>query len=299
MTLFNTLLLREWLQYKRGWIALVVAPVLVLLALVPFSQVEGINAPTPEPIALIAGLLTLGLVLVLAIAVSAYQLLGLARRDQQDRSIEFWASLPGGDAASIGAPMLAHGLLMPLGVTVLGLLGGAIVGSAMAFKELGFAALEQTQWAALFQAMLWLGIRLVVGLTLAALWLAPIVVALMAASAWIKRWGAPLLVIAVSAFLNIYKHEPVAESIRAMLLTQMAGVGNSLVQTGANFVVESDDNGHVNMQGFFDMLFGFPGFAREGLPQVLQSAMHPQFFGGLIVAAACFWLLVLHRRHSL
>ncbi|WP_431260328.1 hypothetical protein ACQ86G_09370 [Roseateles chitinivorans] len=299
MTLFNTLLLREWLQYKRAWIGLVLAPVLVLLALVPFSQVDGIDVPSPEPVALIAGLLTVGLVLALALGVSTYQLMGLARRDQQDRSIEFWSSLPGSHAASIGAPIVAHGLLVPVVATLLALVGGAVVGSAMAFKEFGLAALQQTQWAALFQGALWLGLRLAVGLVLAALWLSPIVLALMAASAWLKRWGAPLLVIGVSAFLKIYQNEPAAEMLRHALITQVAGVGASLVQSGTRLVIESDGDGHLNMQDFFDMLYRFPDYAREGLPQVLQAAVHPQFVGGLVIAGLCFWLLVLQRKRSL
>ncbi|MFX1681516.1 hypothetical protein PV762_20045 [Mitsuaria sp. CC2] len=299
MTLFNTLLLREWLQYKRAWIGLVLAPVLVLLALVPFSQVDGIDVPSPEPVALIAGLLTVGLVLALSLAVSVYQLMGLARRDQQDRSIEFWSSLPGSHAASVGAPIVAHGILVPVAATLLALVGGAIVGSAMAFKEFGFAALQQTQWGALFAATTWLGLRLAVGLVFAALWLSPIVLALMAASAWLKRWGAPLLVIGVAAFLNIYKNETAAEVLRNALITQVAGVGRSLVQSGTRLVIDSDKEGHLNLQDFFDMLYRFPDYAREGLPQVLQAAWHPQFIGGLFVAGLCFWLLVLQRKRSL
>lgn len=298
MTLFNTLLLREWLQYKRAWLGLVLVPILVLLALVPFSQVDGIDVPSPEPVALIAGLLTVALVLTLAMAVSGYQLLGLARRDQQDRSIEFWSSLPGSHAASLGAPIVAHGVLMPAVAVLLGVAGGVVVGSAMAFKEFGLSALQQTQWAALFQATLWLSLRLVVGVVLASLWIAPIALALMAASAWLRRWGAPLLVIGVGAFLKIYKDEPVAQTLKQLLKTQMEGVASAWVQSGTR-LVESNGDGRLDMQDFFDMLFRFPDFARDGLPQVLHAALQPQFFGGLALAGVCFWLLVLQRKRSL
>ncbi len=298
MTLFNTLLLREWLQYKRAWLGLVLVPILVLLALVPFSQVDDIDVPSPEPVALIAGLLTVALVMTLTMAVSGYQLLGLARRDQQDRSIEFWSSLPGSHAASVGAPIVAHGVLMPAVAVLLGVAGGVVVGSAMAFKEFGLSALHQTQWAALFQATLWLSLRLVVGVVLASLWIAPIALALMAASAWLRRWGAPLLVIGVGAFLKIYKDEPAANALKHLLKTQMEGVASAWVQSGTR-LVESNGDGRLDMQDFFDMLFRFPDFARDGLPQVLQAALHPQFFGGLALAGACFWLLVLQRKRSL
>lgn len=297
MTLFNTLLLREWLQYKRAWIGLVLGPVLVLLALVPFSQVNGVDVPSPEPIALIAGLITVGLVLILSLAVSGYQLMGVARRDQQDRSIEFWASLPGSHTASVAAPLLAHGLLVPLAATALAIIGGGIVGTSMAFKEFGLAALQQTQWAALFQATLWVGLRLLLGLAMAALWLSPFVLALMAASAWMKRWGAPLLFIAVAAFLKIYQGEPAAEGLRTLLGNQVKGAGQSMIEGGMSIIVKGEGE-HVDMQDFFDMLFRLPDAARDSLPQVLHLAVSPQFVGGLVVAGLCFTVLVLQRRRS-
>lgn len=299
MSLFNTLLLREWLQYKRAWIGLVLTPVLILLALVPFSQIDGLNVPSPEPVVLIAGLITVALVLVLALAVSAYQLMGIARRDQQDRSIEFWSSLPGSHAASLGAPLVAHGILVPLIATALAIVGGAVVGSAMAFREFGLVAVHQTQWAALLQAGFWMSLRLLLGLALAALWLAPFVLALMAASAWVKRWGAPLLLVAVGAFLNIYKNSGPAEALHELIATQFKGAGQALIYGGSMVSIKSDGDGHMDMQGFFDMLYRLPEAARDSLPQVLQLAVHPQFIGGLVLAGLCFWLLVLQRQRSL
>jgi len=299
MTLFNTLLLREWLQYKRAWIGLVLGPVLLLLALVPFSQVEGIDTPAPEPVALIAGLVTVALVLVLTVVLCGYQLMGLARRDQQDRSIEFWASLPGSHAASLGAPLLAHGLLVPLAATALAVLGGALIGTIMAFKEFGLAALHQTQWAVLLQVTIWMGLRLLVGLAVAALWLAPFVVALMAASAWLKRWGAPLLFIAVAAFLKIYKNEPAAEALARLLTRQVGGAAQAMFLGAQTLLLKDEGREHVGLQEFFDALFRLPEVARDTVPEVLQLMAQPQFIGGLVFAALCFGLLVLQRKRSL
>ncbi|OWQ85295.1 hypothetical protein CDN99_22410 [Roseateles aquatilis] len=299
MTLFNTLLLREWLQYKWAWIGLIAGPILVLMVLVPFSQVDGLDAVSPEPVALVAGLMTLGLVLALTLAVSGYQLMGLARRDQQDRSIEFWASLPGSHGASVAAPLVAHGLLMPLAAMAIAVVGGGLVGVAMAVKEIGFVALHQMQWPALFQFGLWLAIRLAVGMVLAALWLAPIALALMAASAWLKRWGAPLLIIAVAAFLKLYKGEYAAEVVARVIGHQMEGVGRSLVFGVHNMIIETGEEGHLRMEAFFQMLYQFPQGARVDLAGALQYALQPQFFIGLAVAAGCFWLLVLQRQRKL
>ncbi|MBO9686773.1 hypothetical protein [Roseateles chitosanitabidus] len=299
MKLFNTLLLREWLQYRRSWIGLTLGPVLVLLALVPISQVEGLNVLSPEPVALVSMALTLGLVLALVLATCGYMLMSLARRDSQDRSIEFWASLPGSHGASVAAPLLAHGLLVPIVAIVVAVAGGLLVGAAMSVRELGFASLQQMQWAAVFEAAIWLVIRLGVGLALAVLWFSPIALALMAASAWVKRWGAPLLVIAVSAFLKIYKGEPAAVFVSETLRAQMAGVGRSVIFAGQSLVFQTNDESHFSLDRFYEMLYGFPGGAREDLISAIQLAMQPRFFVGLAVAGLCFWLLVLQRRRNL
>ncbi|MFS9605847.1 hypothetical protein, partial [Klebsiella pneumoniae] len=72
-----------------------------------------------------AQLVALSAVLVSALAgygvcllVALFQLPGLARRDMQDRSIEFWLSLPGRSSESVAATVLAHGWLAPLGGAV-------------------------------------------------------------------------------------------------------------------------------------------------------------------------------------
>ena len=40
MSRFNTLLLREWMQHHRGWLAMMLLPPLLVLVLVPFGSVE-------------------------------------------------------------------------------------------------------------------------------------------------------------------------------------------------------------------------------------------------------------------
>lgn len=292
MTIFKTLMLREWLQYKRTWIGLLVGPALLLLVLVPFSGVEGIELSTPEPIAAVSALMTMGLVAVLAFAVSAYQMMGLPRRDQQDRSIEFWASMPGSHAVSLAAPMLVHGLLVPVAALAAGLLGGALVGVAMVVSEMGWGALAQTQWAALAAAGLWGLARLSVGLVLATLWIAPITLALMAANAWLKRWGGWALMLAVLGLDKLYD----SRFILPLLKEQVTGAGKSFFMVGRGMGVQLNAEDPDSMA---EALFRFPDWARHDLVQVLGVVSDPHFLGGLVVAGLCFWLLVLQRRHSL
>jgi len=90
-TRFKTLMLREWMQHHKGWLLVMAVPPLIFLALLPFGQVE-IELAELSAMALAAVAMGLCTVAVTGISWGAamLQLPGLARRDQQDRSIEFW-----------------------------------------------------------------------------------------------------------------------------------------------------------------------------------------------------------------
>jgi hypothetical protein len=294
MTLFNTLLLREWIQYRWGWLCVVAIPLILLLALVPFSQVAGVETMAPEPIALISAGLTLGLIMAVAFATSVYQLVNLPRRDQQDRSIEFWKSLPGTDTQSVAAPMLAHALLMPLAVLVLASVGSAVVGVAMAYKELGADGLRQMQWAGLGPAALWAVARLALGVALAMLWLSPMLLAMMAAGAWFKRWGPPLLVFVVGALLKLY--EPLG--LQQVLGRQLQGAASAFFASAAGLPDMPDESKTLPIEVVYDTLYRVPTWAPHDMLLALRSTWHPQFIGGLLLAAVCFGLIVLQRRRA-
>jgi len=294
MKTFNTLLLREWFQYRWGWLAIILIPVVVLLALVPFSQVEGIQTLAPEPIALISAGLTMGLVMALVLAATVYQLMGLPRRDQQDRSIEFWKSLPGSDTQSLAAPLLAHAVLLPLSALAIAMAGGSVVGVAMTIKELGLDGLRQMQWAGVGHAAIWLLVRLMAGLVLAMLWLSPFLLALMAASAWLKRWGAPLLMFGVGGLIKLYDGRLPME----VLIRQVDGARRSLISGAPGLASFPPGTSAAPMDDLYDALYRFPDWAPRDLGMALQSTLSPQFVGGLAVAAVCFALLVWQRRRA-
>ncbi|SEL79170.1 hypothetical protein SAMN05216359_11729 [Roseateles sp. YR242] len=292
MKTFNTLLLREWMQYRWGWMAIILIPIVVLLALVPFSQVSGLDALTPEPVALISAALTMGLVMALTLASTFYQLMSMPRRDQQDRSIEFWKSLPGSDSQSLAAPLLAHGVLLPLCALVLAMAGGAVVGVAMTFKELGLDGLRQMQWLGVGHAALWLLARLTLGLVLALLWLSPFVLALMAAGAWLKRWGAPLLMFGVGGLIKLYD----GKGAMTVLVRQFEGARISIVSGAPGLASFPEGTHDFPIEELYEALYRFPDWAPQDMLLGLQSAAAPQFVGGLLVAAACFGLMVWQRR---
>lgn len=294
MNNFRMLLLREWLQYKWVWSGIVGVCLLLMAAAVSVSTVDEVDLSTPEPILMIGAGITLVLVMMVVLMAASWQLMLLPRRDQQDRSIEFWASLPGSDSASIAAPLLAHGLLMPLGALLVALVVGLPMGVWLAARELGWVSVQQIAWGPLMSAWTWLAIRLVVGGVLASLWLAPIVLFVMAATAWLRVWGAALVLVALTVFVNVYD----LNAVKALIETQMDGVRTAFV-AGVPAGSFPQEEGEFPLAQFFEALTQLPAWAREDIGNALRHLVHPQFLAGLAIAAACFWLLVLQRRRSL
>ncbi len=201
MQRFKTLLLREWMQHQRGWWVLMALPFVLIVVAGLFGQVQfdlndhgRVDVPPPVAVALAAWVGLGAVTLLLAWLASMLQSPGLARRDAQDRSIEFWLSLPIGHAQSLGATLLMHLLLWPWLALLVGLAGGAVASLLIVSKAFGVVAWFALPWATLVPALLMLALRVMLGVLLATLWLSPLILGTMAASAWLKRWGVPLVV---------------------------------------------------------------------------------------------------------
>ncbi|UXH77981.1 hypothetical protein [Roseateles amylovorans] len=295
MTIFKTLLLREWLQYKWVWCGLVGACLLLMGLAVSVSTMNEVDLPTPEPIMLIVAGVTLGVVMTVVILAAAWQLMLVPRRDQQDRSIEYWASLPGSHASSLLAPIVAHGVLMPIGALVAAIVIGAPLGVWMAVRELGAEALQQMQWSPLILAWAWMSMRLLLGMVLAALWLAPIMLFLMAAAAWLRIWGAALVVVVLQIFTRLYD----ITLFKSVMAAQLDGVRIAFAASSQGTTIHASDDQPFAMEQFYEVLFKIPQWAPADMVHALQHAAGVQFIGGLIFAGLCFWLLVLQRKRSL
>src|SRR6185436_8776055 len=101
MSRFKTLLLREWMQHHRGWLAVMLVPPTLLLVLLMFSGSMHISPLKPADLMIASiGAVTM-MVFTFTVMVVSLQMPGVARRDQQDRSIEFWMSLPTPDTMSV------------------------------------------------------------------------------------------------------------------------------------------------------------------------------------------------------
>lgn len=287
---FKTLMLREWMQHHRGWLILMLAPPLIFLALLPVGQVD--LEESIHPLLLADLTLTISAVLVSGIAWLALvlQLPGLARRDQQDRSIEFWRSLPASHSESIGALLSMHVFVVPVLALLLGCLLGLPIAIGLVFKLGGSAALAEIAWPVLLGSALAGLARLVLGTVLMALWLSPLLMLLMAASAWLKRLGVPVVLGVIG--------------VGGLVLDKVYGLPVVWVLLKAQ--IQGALGAYLNHQGEFDHLRHDPQDLLSAVSQwawndslaALGGLASPHLLGGLLLAGLCFWLLVLKRQRS-
>lgn len=293
MSRFATLMQREWLQHRRGYQWLAAAPPAVLLVLLLFGWNHVQVMPGIPVMSLaIAALGITGLVAAIVCIAVLFQLPGLARRDQQDRSIEFWSSLPITHTASVAAPLVVHGLLVPLGALAFGFLCSQVLGIVTTVAGLGLASLAQVPWGMLILSELAGLLRMALGLVLATLWIAPLPLVLMVASAGLKRWGVPavMAIVTVAGIVleNAYGN-PIIRQTLAMLFEH----------AGHAFIANPISNGnHTSAEQLPHLLSLLPAWAAEDAVGSLRDLLTPAFAGSLAVSAACFAALVALRKRA-
>lgn len=224
-TRFKTLMLREWLQNRWTWIIVMAALPVLVLGTLPFGEVRMDEAPPAVATTLLAlgapAVAPLAMVLM-AWTTVLFMATGLARRDQQDRSVEFWMSLPGHHHEHVGAQYLMHALVFPLAALVLGLLAGLLLSPLVVLKFGGLSALGDVSYTSLLPQLLAPTLAALLSVLLAPLWMASSVLLLMALSAWVKRLALPILVV-LGTFLANWPGT--APSFRAAMQTYGAYVG--------------------------------------------------------------------------
>lgn len=210
MNTFKTLLLREWMQHRVGWLLLALLLPAITLVLGAFGpahwNVTGYSNPADlatavknlhTQVAVISAISVILPTAGLAWMALFAQAPGLPQRDSKDRSIEFWRALPVSDATALAATLCAHLVLMPLAVMLVATLAGVLLANVAVLKlfgTAGYAVLDLPYLGAVALSAL---PRLALGSLLASLWASALLLPLMAASAWLKRWGVPALAGAV------------------------------------------------------------------------------------------------------
>ena len=293
------LMQREWLQHRFAWALLALVPLALALVLVSFGQIEfddgeadRIGTALPAVMTLVAVAVCTVSAFVVFWVTSVIIATGLARRDHGDRSIEFWLSLPVGHVPSLAVPMLVHLVLVPAAALALGLLAGHGLAMVLVARFAGLSAWFGLPWADLFAATLALGLRLLAGLPLATLWLAPVILMAMLARAWIGRWGLPVLglVLGLGGLLaDRALGQPLLLPWLGHLIQQavqaMAGAGEvSFTARGADEALAA--------------LRGLPGLALQDLGAAPGALLSPAMAVGLVVSAVCFALLVDWRQRG-
>lgn len=297
MERFKTLMLREWLQHRLGWTLLAGIPLVLALLLASFGSLhieadaDAMEERLTPVVTLIATLAGGGLLLLLLTLTSLLLMSNLARRDHGDRANEFWHSLPIPHLQALTAPLLVHLLLVPLGGLVLGLLGGGLISAVVVVRIEGLGAWLTQPWGAMLTALGAVALRLAAGLPLGLLWLAPLLLTVMLAQAWLRRWGLVAVLTGGGVLATVLEQGFQVSVLRQLVAELLAGAGRSLT-----FAVEAD----VDSPEDFDLaLAQVPGWAWADLGAAVQALASPWFAAGLLLAAALFAaLLDWRRRHG-
>ncbi|MDZ7590199.1 MAG: hypothetical protein U5L05_05785 [Rubrivivax sp.] len=299
MTPFLPLVQREWLQHRWAWALLALVPLALALVLVSFGQIEfddgdadRIGTALPAVMTLVAVAVCTVSAFVVFWVTSVIIATGLARRDHGDRSIEFWLSLPVGHVPSLAVPMLVHLVLVPAAALALGLLAGHVLSMVLVARFAGLPAWFGLPWGDLFAATLALGLRLLAGLPLATLWLAPVILMAMLARAWIGRWGLPVLAL-VLGLGGLLADRALGQPL---LLPWLGELVQRAVQAMAgasevSFAAEGADEALAALRAL-------PGLALKDLGAALGALLSPAMAAGLALSAVCFALLVDWRQRG-
>jgi hypothetical protein len=299
MKTFLTLMQREWLQHRFGWSLLTLVPLGLALLLFTVGQIdidqESIDRVGTAFPAVVASVALVGSTMVTFIIVALTSLIlvnSLARRDHQDRSVEFWLSLPTGHASSLAAPLLMHLLVAPAVALLVGLAGGWLLSLVVVTRLSGFGAWLALPWGDILTGAVAMLARMLVGLPLAVLWVAPLVLAGVLANAYFKRWGLPVLLLLVSAAALVVDRWLGLGSLTQLIADVLRNAGQALVATGS-YKLEPDSANEV-----FAGLRQVPGWALADLGAALRGLASPLFLGCLATAGVMFGLLVDWRRRG-
>ena len=293
------LMRREWLQHRFAWALLMLLPLALAVLPLAFGQIE-IDGPmanhTGADLATLLGMISIVLsaavIFLLVWVTSLFITSSLPRRDHGDRSVEFWISLPTGHAESLAAPLLVHLVLVPAAALLVGLVGGYGISLLLVSRFVGIGEWFALPWGTMLAATLALAARVIVGLPLATLWLAPLILLAMLANAWFRRWGLPVLVVGLSLASALLKGV-FGQPMLALLLGALGrNAGLALAGAGGESLSISDKT--LPAQA----LQGLPAWAWHDLVAALREAASPLFLGVLVVSAALFMALVVWRQRG-
>ena len=293
------LMQREWLQHRFAWMLMTLLPLALAVLLLVFGQVqigdeklERASDALPVLLAMAAIAGSTCVVFGIAWFAGLINVSGLARRDHADRSIEFWLSVPVSHTQSFGAPLLVHLLIVPAAALLIGLLGGYLLALVLVTRVAGFGAWWSLPWGDILPASVMVLLRLLAGLPLATLWLAPLVLLVVLFTAEFRRWGWVILGVGLGLGGFLLKLVFGQQWLSQIMNDLFRHAGRALVNGGGGGFQMAGPEGSLTA------LQGLPAWAIHDYGYALRDLASPLLLGGLLFAAACFALLVNWRRRG-
>lgn len=290
------LMQREWLQHRFGWALLMLIPLALAVLPLGFGEIQlgaDMIERAPPQIALLMAFISIvastSLLCLLVWVVALFHTIGMPRRDHGDRSIEFWLSLPVGHVPSLAVPVLVHLVLVPAVALVVGFVGGLGISLLLVGRFAGLAEWAALPWGALLGAGVSMLLRLTAGLPLLLLWLLPLLLLAMLANAAFKRWGLPVLVVAIGLGGYLLQRVFGVTLVQDLLVQLLMNAGQALGgASGQGMTIESGTPPS-------EALTVMPGWALHDLGAALRALVSPLFAGVMLVSAALFAGLVQWR----
>ena len=158
-------------------------------------------------------------------------------------------------------------------------------------RVVGLGAWFGLPWGAMLAASFSLTLRLLAGLPLATLWLAPLIMLIVLMSAWFRRWGWVIVGVVpavVAPVLDKVLGQPLLSQVLKELLSNAA---TALVSGGEGMNIKGAEEG-------FEALGRIPSWALHDFGRAVADLASPLLAGGLLFAAGCFYLLVLWRQRG-
>ncbi|WP_027469770.1 hypothetical protein [Deefgea rivuli] len=215
MQQFKSLLQREWLQQHRSWLSIALFTPLIGWALFYLFVLKAGFPPgfshggTPllnmASLGLIGQSSLIGIVTLVGVLIN---IPGLPYRDQDDKSLAFWRSLPISDVKAVAAPLLMNALVLPLMAITLAFAMGLLLSAPLWLYDFHFAAARD---------LILVFNRVVLGALLGLVWFLPLVMLLTLGNSFIRRWGMLLVIVGVfmldNVMSNVIGHEPIGDQI--------------------------------------------------------------------------------------
>ncbi len=299
MNTFKALVQREWLQHRFGWAMVSIAPLVVAMLIVTLGQNDfkgeleaEMGTAMPTVVTMICLAIATAVTTAVLGATSLILTAGLARRDHGDRSNEFWLSMPVGHGASLGVPLLVHLIAVPVVAIGIGLFSGIVASLVLVSRAYGVGEWLALPWGVIAPAAAATALRAAAGIPLAILWLSPLILLLMLATAYFRSWGLVVLPVGLAladfGVQRIAGFTPITEFLDRLF--HNAG--------GAMF---SPNPAHPDVENPADLMVALgnaPAWALSDFLRALQATISPTLLIALVISAASFALLVHWRSRS-